>query len=67
LDVDSSAIARYGEQEGRKKGNNPAKRGRNSHHPLPAFVNDIRMAANCWSRSGNPCSSNCTYLSEEAF
>ena len=58
LDVDSSVITRYGEQEGSKKGYNPAKRGRNSHHPLFAFVNDIRMVANCWNRSGNTGSSS---------
>ncbi|MCA4894187.1 MAG: hypothetical protein ING84_04180 [Cytophagales bacterium] len=47
LDMDSSAITRYGEQEGSKKGYNPKKPGRGSHHPLFAFVNDIRMVANC--------------------
>jgi hypothetical protein len=51
LDVDSSVITRYGNQEG-KRGYNPNKRGRNSHHPLFAFVSDLRMVANCWLRSG---------------
>ncbi len=68
LDVDSSVITRYGEQQGSKKGYNPAKRGRNSHHPLFAFVNDIRMVANCWNRSGNTSSSNnCIHFLEETF
>ena len=68
LDVDSSVITRYGEQEGSKKGYNPTKRGRNSHHPLFAFVNDIRMVANCWNRSGNTgSSSNCIHFLEETF
>jgi hypothetical protein len=68
LDVDSSVITRYGEQEGSKRGYNPAKRGRNSHHPLFAFVNDIRMVANCWNRSGNTSSSsNCIHFLEETF
>ena len=68
LDVDSSVITRYGEQEGSKKGYNPAKRGRNSHHPLFVFVNDIRMVANCWNRSGNTASSsNCIHFLEETF
>lgn len=58
LDVDSSVITRYGEQEGAKKGYNPTKRGRNSHHPLFAFINDVRMVANCWNRSGNTASSS---------
>ena len=68
LDVDSSVITRYGEQEGSKKGYNPTKRGRNSHHPLFAFINDIRMVANCWNRSGNTgSSSNCIHFLEETF
>lgn len=68
LDVDSSVITRYGEQEGAKKGYNPNKRGRNSHHPLFAFVNDLRMVANCWNRSGNTSSSNnCIHFLEETF
>jgi DNA-directed RNA polymerase subunit N (RpoN/RPB10) len=68
LDVDSSVITRYGEQQGAKKGYNPAKRGRNSHHPLFAFVNDIRMVVNCWNRSGNTSSSNnCIHFLEETF
>jgi len=68
LDVDSSVITRYGEQEGSKRDYNPTKRGRNSHHPLFAFVNDIRMVANCWNRSGNTgSSSNCIHFLEETF
>lgn len=68
LDIDSSVITRYGEQEGSKKGYNPNKKGRNSHHPLFAFVNDIRMVANCWNRSGNTASSsNCIHFLEETF
>lgn len=58
LDVDSSVITRYGEQEGAHKGFNPKKRGRASHHPLFAFVSDIKMVANCWLRSGDTSSSN---------
>jgi hypothetical protein len=68
LDVDSSVITRYGEQEGAKKGYNPKKPGRNSHHPLFAFVSDIRMVANCWLRSGDTnSSSNCIHFLEETF
>lgn len=58
LDVDSSVITRYGEQEGSKRGYNPKKKGRNSHHPLFAFVSDVKMVANCWLRSGDTSSSN---------
>lgn len=53
LDIDSSVMTRYGEQEGSKKGYNPAKRGRNSHHPLIAFIADVKLVANMWLRSGD--------------
>jgi hypothetical protein len=58
LDIDSSVVTRYGEQEGAKKGYNPNKKGRNSHHPIIAFVNDVKMVANFWLRSGNSSSAN---------
>jgi hypothetical protein len=58
LDIDSTVITRYGEQEGAKKGYNPTKKGRNSHHPIIAFVNDVKMVANFWLRSGNTSSAN---------
>jgi hypothetical protein len=58
LDIDSSVITRYGRQEGAKKGYNPMKKGRNSHHPIIAFVNDVKMVANFWLRSGNSSSAN---------
>jgi hypothetical protein len=58
LDIDSSVMTRYGVQEGAKKGYNPAKRGRVSHHPLIAFIADIKLVANMWLRSGNTSSSN---------
>jgi hypothetical protein len=37
LTFDSSVLPRYGEQEGAKKGYNPVKHSRPSHHPLLAF------------------------------
>ncbi|MCC6252136.1 MAG: IS1380 family transposase [Bacteroidia bacterium] len=58
LDVDSSIITRYGEQQGAKKGYNPNKKGRLSHHPLIAFVNDVKLVANMWLRSGDTSSAN---------
>lgn len=58
LDIDSSVITRYGEQEGAKKGYNPKKKGRNSHHPIIAFVNDVKLVANFWLRSGNTSSAH---------
>ena len=68
LDVDSSVITRYGEQEGAKVGYNPVKRGRASHHPLFAFIADVRMVANCWLRSGDTSSANnCIHFLEETF
>ena len=58
LDVDSTIMTRYGSQQGAKKGYNPKKRGRVSHHPLIAFVDELRMVANFWLRSGNSNSAN---------
>ncbi|MEY2829595.1 MAG: hypothetical protein RIQ33_1453 [Bacteroidota bacterium] len=58
LDVDSSILTRYGAQEGAKRGYNPNKKGRSSHHPLIAFVNDVKLVANFWLRSGDTSSAN---------
>lgn len=68
LDVDSSVITRYGSQEGSLTGYNPKKSGRASHHPLFAFISELRMVANCWLRSGNTASaSNCLEFLKETF
>jgi len=53
LDLDSSVVTRYGEQEGAKIGYNPRKPGRPSHHPLVAFTPEMRMVVNAWLRPGN--------------
>lgn len=58
LDIDSSIITRYGEQEGAKKGYNKHKPGRKSQHPIIAFVSEIEMVANFWLRSGNAHTAN---------
>ena len=58
LDFDSTVLTRYGEQQGSKKGYNPQKRGRKSHHPLMAFIPDCRMIANFWLRSGDSHTTN---------
>ena len=58
LDIDSSVMTRYGQQEGAKKGYNPAKKGRPSHHPLIAFIGDVKLVANMWLRSGDASSAN---------
>jgi len=54
LDVDSTVITRWGHQiQGASKGYNPRNHGRNSHHPLIAFVADWRLVANFWLRPGS--------------
>ncbi len=58
LDLDSSVVTRYGEQQGASKGYNPKKPGRNSHHPLMAFVADVELVANFWLRSGDSHTAN---------
>ena len=58
LDIDSSVMTRYGQQEGAKKGYNPVKKGRPSHHPLIAFIGDVKLVANMWLRSGDASSAN---------
>ena len=58
MDVDSTVITRNGQQEGAARGYNPNKRGRNSHHPLLAFIAETRMVANFWLRPGNTSSAN---------
>ena len=61
LDFDSTVIVREGNQEGAVKGYNPKRPGRPSHHPLLAFISDVRMIANYWLRPGNT-SSNINYI-----
>jgi hypothetical protein len=58
LTFDSSVLPRFGEQEGAKKGYNPAKHGRPSHHPLLAFLNRGKYVIHVWNRSGNVMSWN---------
>jgi hypothetical protein len=58
LDIDSTILTRYGAQQGAKKGYNPKKKGRASHHPLIAFIGEIRMVANFWLRSGDSHTAN---------
>jgi len=58
LDLDSTVMTRYGNQQGATKGYNIKKPGRKSHHPLMAFVSDCRMIANFWLRSGDAFTAN---------
>jgi len=68
VDLDSTVITRYGEQEGARKGYNPKKPGRHSHHPLMAFMSQTRMVINAWMRPGNTASmSNCINFLRETL
>jgi len=53
LDIDSTVITRLGNQEVAKKGYNPKRHGRKSHHPIIAFVAEREMIANAWMRTGD--------------
>lgn len=57
LDFDSTVMVREGNQQGTAKGYNPKRLGRPSHHPLLAFVSEVRMVANYWLRPGNTAAS----------
>ena len=50
--LDSSVLTRYGNQEGAKRGYNPKKLGRPSHHPLIGFLGS-GYEVNVWNRSGD--------------
>jgi hypothetical protein len=52
LNFDSSVLTRFGRQEGAKKGYNPKKPGRPSHHLLLAFLGSGQVL-NLWNRSGD--------------
>ena len=58
LDLDSTVMCRYGEQEGSLRGYNPKKPGRPSHHPLVAFLAEGRRLLWAVLRSGNSGSAN---------
>lgn len=53
IDIDSTVITRYGNQEEAIKGYNPGKRGRPSHNPIMAFSDELKMVVNAWMRSGD--------------
>lgn len=56
LDLDSTIFCREGKQEGARKGYNPKRKGRPSHHPLVAVLAEVQFVLHGWLRSGN-CSS----------
>ncbi len=51
-------MTRYGDQGGAKRGYNPAKKSRNSHYPLIAFIDDVKLVANMWLQNRYTNSSN---------
>lgn len=53
LDLDSSAMERYGKQDGAFLGYNPKKHRRPSHHPLIATLGRKPWVVHAWLRSGN--------------
>jgi Transposase DDE domain group 1 len=53
LDFDSSVVERYGHQEGARRGYNPRKPGRPSHHPLLAVLAPTQTIAHSWLRPGD--------------
>jgi hypothetical protein len=53
LDLDSTVFCREGQQEGARKGFNPKRKGRNSHHPLLAVLAEAQFILHGWLRSGN--------------
>ena len=58
LDMDSTILCRYGEQEGSLKGYNPKKPGRPSRRRLVAFLAEGRRLLWAVLRSGNSGSAN---------
>ena len=52
LDLDSTVFCREGQQEGARKGFNPRRKGRNSHHPLLAVLAEAQFILHAWLRSG---------------
>jgi len=53
LDLDSTVFCREGKQAGARKGYNPRRKGRNSHHPLLAVLAEAQFILHGWLRSGN--------------
>lgn len=52
LMLDSTVCTRYGRQEGARKGYNPKRPGRPSHHPLKAGLGS-GYVVNLWNRQGD--------------
>jgi hypothetical protein len=58
LDIDSTVIERFGEQDGALCGYNPRRRGGPTHHPLLAGLAEVRILVHAWLRGGNTASGN---------
>jgi hypothetical protein len=57
LDLDSTVLERYGQQEGLLKGHNQRKHGRPSHHPLLAVLNEAHFLLHGCHRKNLPSTS----------
>ena len=53
LDLDSTLLQRFGEQEGAARGYNPARRTGRTHRPLLAFVSEPVLVLHGWLRAGS--------------
>ncbi len=58
INFDSKVITRYGKQDGAAVGYNSKKKGRKSHHPQIAFMNETKYVVNFWNREGSSSSGN---------
>ena len=58
LDLDSTVLERFGEQEGVLPGYNPRRHGRPTHHPLLAGLAEAKWILHGWLRSGNVATAN---------
>jgi len=58
IDVDSTVVSVYGNQEGTCKGYNPHKRGLKSYHPLLVFNSSTKEVLQGYLRSGDAYTSN---------
>jgi Transposase DDE domain group 1 len=58
LDLDSTVLERFGEQEGVLPGYNPRRHGRPTHHPLLAGLAESKWILHGWLRAGNAATAN---------
>lgn len=58
MDLDSTVLERFGEQEGVLPGYNPRRHGRPTHHPLLAGLAESKWILHGWLRAGNAGTAN---------